>query len=78
LKVSSSYKKTVKPDLIVHGDRVETLEYCRSLNNSRAHIEGGEISGTVDELIRHSVSKLSHIHFVSNNEASKRLLQMGK
>jgi UDP-N-acetylglucosamine 2-epimerase (hydrolysing) len=43
-----------------------------------AHIEGGELSGTVDELIRHSVSKLSHIHFVSNDEAAKRLLQMGE
>jgi UDP-N-acetylglucosamine 2-epimerase (hydrolysing) len=43
-----------------------------------AHIEGGEISGTVDELIRHSVSKLSHIHFVSNAEAAKRLTQMGE
>ncbi len=41
-------------------------------------IEGGEISGTVDELIRHSVSKLSHIHFVSNDTAAKRLNQMGE
>jgi UDP-N-acetylglucosamine 2-epimerase (hydrolysing) len=50
-----------------------------SLNNILvAHIEGGELSGTVDELIRHSVSKLSHIHFVSNAEAAKRLLQMGE
>jgi UDP-N-acetylglucosamine 2-epimerase (hydrolysing) len=41
-----------------------------SLNNILvAHIEGGELSGTVDELIRHSVSKLSHIHFVSNSDA---------
>lgn len=78
----SSYCKEVKPDLIiVHGDRVETLAgaIVGSLNNILvAHIEGGEISGTVDELIRHSVSKLSHIHFVSNNEAAKRLLQMGE
>jgi len=43
-----------------------------------AHIEGGELSGTVDELIRHSVSKLSHIHFVSNAKAAKRLSQMGE
>jgi UDP-N-acetylglucosamine 2-epimerase (hydrolysing) len=50
-----------------------------SLNNVLvAHIEGGEISGTVDELIRHSVSKLSHIHFVSNGDAAKRLEQMGE
>ncbi len=78
----SSYCKEIKPDLIiVHGDRVETLAgaIVGSLNNILvAHIEGGELSGTVDELIRHSVSKLSHIHFVSNEDAAKRLLQMGE
>lgn len=78
----SSYCKKVNPDMIVvHGDRVETLAgaIVGSLNNILvAHIEGGELSGTVDELIRHSVSKLSHIHFVSNEEAAKRLLQMGE
>jgi UDP-N-acetylglucosamine 2-epimerase (hydrolysing) len=78
----SSYVNKTVPDLIVvHGDRVETLAgaIVGSLNNILvAHIEGGELSGTVDELIRHSVSKLSHIHFVSNIEAKKRLLQMGE
>lgn len=78
----SSYCKEVHPDLIVvHGDRVETLAgaIVGSLNNTLvAHIEGGELSGTVDELIRHSVSKLSHLHFVSNDDAAKRLLQMGE
>ena len=78
----SSYCKTIEPDLIViHGDRVETLAgaIVGSLNNILvAHIEGGELSGTVDELIRHSVTKLSHIHFVSNDEAAKRLVQMGE
>lgn len=78
----SAYCKNVQPDLIiVHGDRVETLAgaIVGSLNNILvAHIEGGELSGTVDELIRHSVSKLSHIHFVSNEEAAKRLVQMGE
>lgn len=78
----SGYCKKIDPDLIViHGDRVETLAgaIVGSLNNILvAHIEGGELSGTVDELIRHSVSKLSHIHFVSNADAAKRLLQMGE
>jgi UDP-N-acetylglucosamine 2-epimerase (hydrolysing) len=78
----SAYIKKLKPDLIVvHGDRVETLAgaIVGALNNVLvAHIEGGEISGTVDELIRHSVSKLSHIHFVSNAAAAKRLVQMGE
>lgn len=78
----SAFCKEINPDLIiVHGDRVETLAgaIVGSLNNILvAHIEGGELSGTVDELIRHSVSKLSHIHFVSNEDARKRLLQMGE
>ncbi len=78
----SSYVKEIKPDLIVvHGDRVETLAgaIVGSLNNILvAHIEGGEVSGTIDELIRHSVSKMSHVHFVANEQASLRLQQMGE
>lgn len=78
----SSYVKVSNPDMIViHGDRVEALAgaIVGSLNNILvAHIEGGEISGTIDELIRHSTSKMSHIHFVSNSLAKKRLVQMGE
>jgi len=76
------YVKIIKPDLIVvHGDRVEAMAgaLVGSLNNIPvAHIEGGEISGTVDEHLRHSISKLSHIHFVSNLKAKRRLIQMGE
>jgi UDP-N-acetylglucosamine 2-epimerase (hydrolysing) len=72
----------IKPDLIViHGDRIETLACAivGSLNNYRtAHIEGGEVSGTVDEILRHSISKLAHLHFVTNKRAKKRLIQMGE
>ena len=78
----SQYIKKVKPDLIVvHGDRVEALAgaIAGSLNNILvAHIEGGEISGTIDELIRHSVSKMSHIHYVANKDAKRRLMQLGE
>lgn len=78
----SHYVCEEKPDMIVvHGDRVEALAgaIVGSLNNILvAHIEGGERSGTIDELIRHSVSKLSHIHFVANEEAKIRLLQLGE
>jgi UDP-N-acetylglucosamine 2-epimerase (hydrolysing) len=76
------YLRELRPDLIVvHGDRIEALAGATvgALNNVLvAHIEGGEISGTVDELIRHAVSKLSHLHFVSNDEARTRLVQMGE
>jgi UDP-N-acetylglucosamine 2-epimerase (hydrolysing) len=82
IKGFSNYISDIKPDLIiVHGDRVEALAgaISGSLNNILvAHIEGGEVSGTVDELIRHAVSKMSHIHFVSNKDAAKRLNQLGE
>ncbi len=78
----SSYVKAEQPDLIiVHGDRTEALAgaIVGALNNILVgHIEGGEISGTVDELIRHAVSKLSHLHFVSNPTAAQRLIQLGE
>ena len=78
----SEYILELKPDLIViHGDRIEALAgaIVGSLNNILvAHIEGGEISGTIDELIRHSVTKMSHVHLVANDEAKKRLIQLGE
>lgn len=78
----SDYVKEIQPDMIVvHGDRVETLAGASvgCLNNVLvAHIEGGEVSGTVDEVIRHSVSKLAHLHFVSNDKARRRLIQLGE
>lgn len=68
-----------KPNLvIVHGDRVEALAgaISASLNNFLTmHIEGGELTGTIDDHIRHSISKLSHLHVVSNNIAKKRLIR---
>lgn len=78
----SDYVKESKPDaIVVHGDRVEALAgaIVGALNNIIvAHIEGGELSGTIDELIRHSVSKMSHAHFVANEDAKKRLIQLGE
>ncbi len=78
----SHYISERRPDLlIVHGDRVETLAgaIAASLNNVLvAHIEGGEVSGTVDESIRHAISKMAHFHFVANEEARTRLLQLGE
>ena len=74
--------KKINPDLIiVHGDRIEPLACAAvgALNNFKTgHIEGGEVTGTVDELLRHSISKLSHIHFTSNKKAKRRLIQMGE
>ena len=78
----SQFIAKIKPDLIiVHGDRLEALAgaIVGAFNNIMvAHIEGGEVSGTIDESIRHSISKLAHIHFTANQEASKRLVQLGE
>lgn len=78
----SRYVQEFKPDMIVvHGDRVETLAgaIVGALRNILvAHIEGGEISGTIDEVIRHAVTKMAHIHFVSNTESANRLKQLGE
>lgn len=67
--------------LVIHGDRVESMagSITAALINIRvAHIEGGEISGTVDNLMRHSISKLSQHHFVTNNSAADTLRKLGE
>lgn len=78
----SRYIRELHPDLIVvHGDRVEALAASISgaINNILvAHIEGGEVSGTIDESFRHAITKMSHLHFVSNDESKRRLLQLGE
>ncbi len=78
----TGYVNKLKPDMIVvHGDRIDALAGAAvgALSNVRvAHIEGGELSGTIDDSIRHAISKLSHIHLVCNEEATNRLIQMGE
>lgn len=78
----SNYIRALNPDLVVvHGDRIEALAgvLSASLQNVRvAHVEGGEVSGTIDESIRHSVTKLAHEHFVSSENAKERVLRLGE
>ena len=67
--------------IVVHGDRLEALAgaIVGAFNNIRVlHIEGGEVSGTIDESIRHAISKFSHFHFVANDKAKKRIIQLGE
>ena len=82
INIFDDYVKRVKPDLIVvHGDRLEALAgaIVGAFSNIKvAHIEGGEVSGTIDESIRHAITKFSHIHFVSNEDAAKRIIQLGE
>lgn len=78
----SEYVKKICPDMIVvHGDRIDALAGATvAMLNSilLAHIEGGEVTGTVDEAIRHAISKMANLHFVSNDESKYRLMQMGE
>ena len=67
--------------MLVHGDRFEALAAAVSgcANNILVgHIEGGELSGNIDEHLRHAISKLSHVHFVSNKFAKRNLIQLGE
>ena len=71
-----------RPDVVLLlGDRGEMLAGALAglhLNIPVAHIHGGERSGTVDEPVRHAVSKLSHLHFTATREARDRLIRMGE
>lgn len=67
--------------LLLLGDRGEMLAGAIAaihLNIPVAHVHGGERSGTVDEPVRHAISKLSHVHFTSTDESRQRLIRMGE
>ena len=70
----------LKPDvLIIHGDRFDALSLAASaalMNIRIVHVEGGEISGTIDDMIRHSITKLAHYHVCCTERAHSRLLAM--
>ncbi len=73
----------LKPDIIVIlGDRFEIFSAASAAMISKipiAHIHGGEATeGLIDEAIRHSLTKMSHLHFTSTEEYSKRVIQLGE
>ena len=74
--------ETEQPALVmVLGDRGEMLAGALAaihLNIPLVHLHGGERSGTVDEPVRHAISKLAHYHFVSTQGARERLIRMGE
>lgn len=79
----SEYFEECKPDAImVLGDRYETLAVCCAAMNARIpifHLHGGETTeGAIDEAIRHSLTKMSYLHFTSTEAYRKRVIQMGE
>ena len=81
LELTNTFEK-LKPDVVlIRGDRFEQLAAAMTaayLNKTVAHIEGGDVTGTIDESVRHAITKLAHIHFVTNEDSYRRVLQMGE
>lgn len=72
----------LKPDVVlVVGDRYDVLPIAIAavfMNIRVAHTMGGEVTGTVDESIRHALTKLAHIHFPANEDSRERIIRMGE
>ena len=81
IELSSELNK-LQPDAVVTiADRYETLATAIAasyLNIPVVHIQGGEVTGSIDEKVRHAITKLSDIHFVSTNKAYERVISMGE
>ena len=81
IELASTFKN-LKPDIVLTvADRYETMATAIAAAYSNiplAHVQGGEISGSIDEKVRHAVTKLSDIHFVSTDLAKTRLIKMGE
>ena len=72
----------LKPDIVLTiGDRFETMATTLAaayMNIAIAHTMGGEVSGTIDESIRHAVTKFAHIHFPASDDARERIIKLGE
>src|SRR3972149_4706271 len=72
----------LRPDIVVTvADRYETLATAVAaayMNIPLAHVQGGEVTGSIDEKVRHAVSKLANLHFASTKGAAERLIRMGE
>lgn len=72
----------LKPDVVLSiADRFETISTAIAasyLNIPLAHVQGGEVTGSIDEKVRHAVTKLSDLHFVASDKAAERVIRMGE
>lgn len=72
----------LRPDVVVTvADRYETLSTAVAasyMNIPVAHVQGGEVTGSIDEKVRHAVTKLADLHFVSTEKAAERVIRMGE
>ena len=74
--------QNLKPDmLVVVGDRYEMMSVTLAaayMNIHIVHTMGGEVTGTIDESIRHAITKFAHIHFPANEDSRQRIIKMGE
>lgn len=74
--------ETLKPDFVVSvGDRFETVSTAVAaafMNIPLAHTMGGEVTGTIDESIRHAITKFAHLHFPATKDARQRIIKLGE
>lgn len=82
LQKSVRVLEELNPDvLLVIGDRGEVFAACIAAHNLRiaiAHVQGGDISGSLDEPVRHAITKLAHIHFPSTEQSAERIRKLGE
>jgi UDP-hydrolysing UDP-N-acetyl-D-glucosamine 2-epimerase len=78
----STVFENLKPDIVLAiADRFETMAVAVAasyMNIPVAHLEGGELSGSIDESVRHAITKLSHLHFVATAKSAERVIKMGE
>jgi UDP-hydrolysing UDP-N-acetyl-D-glucosamine 2-epimerase len=81
VEFSTEYDR-IKPDVVLLiGDRYEALAATISaayMNLPIAHIQGGEVSGSIDESCRHAITKFSHLHFPSTDRSAEYIIRMGE
>ena len=78
----ATHFEALKPDVVLTvADRFETIATAIAasyMNIPVAHTQGGEVTGSIDENVRHAITKLSHIHFPATERAREFLLRMGE
>lgn len=78
----STIFENAKPDVVITvADRYETIATAIAasyMNIPVAHVQGGEVTGSIDEFVRHAVTKLSHVHFPATKLAAERVIRMGE
>ena len=81
IELSGAFEN-MKPDVVVTvADRFETMATAVAasyMNISIAHLQGGELSGNIDDLVRHAITKLSDVHFVATEQSRERVIKLGE